>query len=377
MRVAIDYTPAIAQRGGVGRYTRSLVHALAARLGGADELVLWHASDADPAGANDWATPRVRFRRLPVPERLATIAWQRLRIPARLEWMIGPVEVVHGPDFVVPPTRAPAVVTIHDLSYLVTPEHAHPNLRRYLLRAVPRALDRAAAVIAVSQTTAADLTRHYGIAAERITVIPNGVDPLFRPPSPELVQQVLARLEVRAPYFIIVGTVEPRKNHQTVLRAFEEVHRAHPDVSLVIVGRPGWLAEPIVAAIKAAARRLPIRWLSQVDDSLLPALYSGSLALVYPSWYEGFGLPIVEAMASGAPVVTSDHGALAEVAGDAALLAPAGDAGALAALMCRLIEEPDLRADRVRRGQRHAAHFTWDAAAEAHLAVYRWVSAGS
>lgn len=373
MRVAIDYTPAITQGAGVGRYTRSLVDALAARLDESDELVLWHAADAEPEETHTWAMDRVSLRRVPLPERLLIGAWHRLRAPIRLERMIGSIDVVHGPDFVVPPTRAASVVTIHDLSYLVTPEHAHPDLRRYLMQAVPRALDRATGVVAVSQTTADDLTRHYDIPPERIAVIPNGVDPLFSPPTPEMIRRVHAQLEVRCPYFIIVGTIEPRKNHTTLLKAFARVHEAFPEASLLIVGRLGWLADPIVAEIDAAARDLPVRIFYQIDDRLLPGLYAGSTALVYPSWYEGFGLPVVEAMGSGAAVITSDHGALAEVAGDAALLAPAGDPDALAAMMCRVLEDDALRADLVRRGQERAAQFTWDAAADAHLAMYRRV----
>lgn len=375
MRIAIDYTPAIRQGAGIGRYTRSLVSALAQRLSDDEELILWHARDAEPDEPPTWDNDRVQLRRVPLPERVLTSAWHRLHAPFRLEHLIGSVDVVHGPDFVIPPTSAPAVVTIHDLSYIVTPEYAHPALRRYLMQAVPRALERAAGIVAVSETTAADLVEHYGAPRERITVIPNGVDPRFRPPSPEEIHRVHAQLEVRRPYFLIVGTIEPRKNHRTLLQAFAQVYAAFPEVSLLIVGRLGWLAEPIVADIDAAARRLPVRLLSRIDDRLLPGLYAGSAALVYPSWYEGFGLPVVEAMASGAAVITSDHGALAEVAGDAALLAPAGDADKLATQMCRVLEDAGLRDDLVRRGRERAAQFTWEAAADAHLMLYRRVRA--
>lgn len=375
MRIAIDYTPAIRQGAGIGRYTRSLVSALAGRLSDGEELVLWHTRDAEPEDPPSLANDRVQLRRVPLPERVLTGAWHRLHAPFRLEHLIGSVDVVHGPDFVIPPTSAPAVVTIHDLSYIVTPEYAHPALRRYLMQAVPRALERAAGIVAVSETTASDLVEHYHAPRERITVIPNGVDPRFHPPSQEEIRRVHAKLEVRRPYFLTVGTIEPRKNHRTLLEAFAQVYAAFPEASLLIVGRHGWLADPIVAEIDAAARRLPVRLLSRIDDRLLPGLYAGSTALVYPSWYEGFGLPVVEAMASGAAVITSDHGALAEVAGDAALLVSAGDADKLAEQMCRVLEDTALREDLVQRGRARAAQFTWEAAAEAHLALYRRVMA--
>lgn len=374
MRVAIDYTPAIKQGAGVGRYTRSLVDALMERASDQEDLVLWASRDASgPIPGWEMVTPPPSLKRLPVPDRWLTVGWYRLHVPLNVERFLGDVDVVHGPDFVIPPTKKPAVVTIHDLSYIVAPKFAHPKLQRYLSEAVPRALRRAARVVAVSQTTANDLTEHYKVPAERISVIPNGVDPRFHKPDPDRVQRVLAQLGVRPPYFLIVGTIEPRKNHQNLLRAFEQVSAVHPEASLLIVGRPGWLSDPIIEAIDDASRRLPVRLLSLIDDDLLPALYAACAGLVYPSWYEGFGLPVVEAMASGAPVITSSQGALAEVAGDAALLAPPDDPEAIAELMCQLLDDTALREHLSARGLERAARFTWTNAADLHLKVYREV----
>jgi glycosyltransferase involved in cell wall biosynthesis len=173
---------------------------------------------------------------------------------------------------------------------------------------------------------------------------------------------------------LIVGTIEPRKNHLAVLEAFEQVHAVHPGVSLVIVGSPGWLSEPIMDRIGQFAWRLPVRQLSNVDDNALPALYARSSALVYPSWYEGFGLPVVEAMACGTAVITSDRGAMAEVGGEDALLVSPDDTGAIARAMSQVLDDPDYRLGLTRGGIERARHYSWDAAATAYRRLYRDVA---
>ncbi|WP_040666692.1 glycosyltransferase family 4 protein [Nitrolancea hollandica] len=377
MRIALDYTPALRQRAGVGRFTRSLGTALIGQLDDDERLILWNAGPDETrrqAAVMAAGNQRVVRRRVPVPERWLTIAWHQLRLPVPVERFIGDVDLVHAPDFVAPPSQAPAIVTIHDLSYLITPEFAFPNLRRYLSQAVPRTLERVSRIVAVSQTTANDLSERYRIDPGRIAVIPNGVDPMFRPTDPDEARQTIARLGVREPYVLIVGTIEPRKNHQALLRAFEQVHTANPEVSLVIAGSPGWLSESIMDAIGRHAQRLPVQHLRNVDDAALPALYARSIALVYPSWYEGFGLPVVEAMACGTAVITSDRGATAEVAGDGALLVSPDDTGSIARAMAQVYGDPELRARLIEHGIDRAKEFSWDAAASAYRRLYRDVA---
>ncbi|HET7035492.1 MAG TPA: glycosyltransferase family 1 protein [Thermomicrobiaceae bacterium] len=371
MRVAIDYTAALRQRGGVGRYTRDLIDALLAEAP-SDEFLLWYASDCAsdaPLAAN------VIPRRLPLPSRWLTIGWQRLGLPVTLERLIGPIDLAHAPDFVAPPSRAPAIATIHDLSYLIAPEFAHPALRRYLEAAVPRTLARAARVLAVSETTRGDLIEHYGLDPDRVVAIPNGIDRRFRPPLPEEIENALRLFALRQPYFLIVGTIEPRKNHLALLRAFERVRQVYPEAALVIIGQPGWLAEPIVARIEAAAQRLPVRFLRFVDDRWLPALYAASTALVYPSWYEGFGLPVLEAMACGAAAIAGDRGALPELVGELALLVSPASDEAITQAMLSLLDDPARQRRLAAAGPAWAARFTWERAARSTLAVYREVAA--
>ena len=377
MRVAFDYTSAIYQRAGVGRYTRSLAAELDPLLIDDDDFVLWYTS----ASRSRLSAPGIggafhgSIRRIPLSPRAAAIAWQRMRMPLPIDRLIGSPDVLHEPDFVAPPTTAPMIATIHDLSYLVVPEFAHPNLKKYLESAVPRTLKRAKHVIAVSEITRQDIIERYNVAPEQVTTIYNGVDGWFYEPDSAAVERALEHFGLRRPYFIIVGTVEPRKNHLALLRAFATLSEKRKDVSLAIVGSPGWLSDPIVAEIEKSAMTMPVRYLRFVDDTWIPALYAGSTALVAPSWYEGFGLPVLEAMACGAAVITSDRGALPEVTGGHAILVPPGDIEALAESMERLLDDSVLRANLIKHGRTHAASFSWKVAAEAHVKLYREISA--
>ncbi|MEX2425785.1 MAG: glycosyltransferase family 1 protein [Thermomicrobiaceae bacterium] len=375
MRIALDYTPAINQIAGVGRYTRSLFAALLNCAPEDTEWLLWHTSRVEeearlPTGEY------VSHSRLPVSARWSNLLWHRVGVPISIERLIGNVSLVHGTDFVVPPSRSPSIVTVHDLSYALMPHLAFPRLRSYLERAVPRSIDRADRVVAVSETTKRDLCEYYEISPNRVDVVHHAADPLFSPPDYSDIMAMLAQLGLRRPYFIIVGTVEPRKNHLTLLRAFERVHAEHPEASLVVVGREGWLAGDIMRALAQAAEKMPVVYLQGIRDSLLPALYAASTALVYPSRYEGFGLPVLEAMASGTAVIASNTPAIVEVAGDAALLAAPEDDETLARAMTRLIEHPEERDELLERGTARAAQFSWDRAANRHLEIYQEIADG-
>jgi glycosyltransferase involved in cell wall biosynthesis len=377
MRVAFDYTSAIYQRAGVGRYTRSLAAEVAPLLGDDDEFILWYTSmsRAPRSISSVAAGSHGTSMRIPLSPRAASLLWQRMRLALPIDRLIGQPDLLHSPDFVAPPVKAPLIATIHDLSYLVVPEFAHPNLKRYLEASVPRTIRRASHVIAVSEMTRQDIIERYQVEPSRVSTIYNGVDGWFYEPDQAAVERAIEHFGLRRPYFIIVGTVEPRKNHLALLHAFAQLYEKRKDVSLAIVGSPGWLSEPIIAEIEKSAMSMPVRYLRFVDDTWIPALYAGSVALVSPSWYEGFGLPVLEAMACGAAVITSDRGSLPEVAGDNAILVPPGDIEELAASMERLLDDSALRADMVRRGRDHAATFSWRAAAEEHVELYRQVAA--
>jgi glycosyltransferase involved in cell wall biosynthesis len=371
MRIAIDYTSALVQGAGIGRYTRNLVAALA-QLESGDRYTLF-STEAPTAERPIPTAPNVRSRVVPVGNRRATILWHRLRVPLPAELVMGRADVLHGPDFTLPPAiGARRVVTIHDLAFLTHPECALPSLVTYLSRVVPRALHRADRVIAVSQRTATDLIERLDVPAERIAVIHLGVDPSFEHTlADDTVAEACARLGLATPFVLAVGTIEPRKNYERLIAAFARIARetAGPRM-LVIAGRKGWLYEGVFAAAQRYGVAEQVRFLDYVADGDLRTLYRAAAVLAMPSLYEGFGIPLLEAMASETPIVCSTAGSLPEVAADAGLLVPPEDTDALAEALLRVVREPALAASLVARGHERVKAFTWQAAAQAHVRVY-------
>ena len=378
MRIGIDYTAAVWQGAGIGRYTRELIRAVVG-LDPAITYRLFYAAGGLPAAspyladlrALGAAHPNVQLRPIPLSPRLLTMLWQRLRLPLPAEALVGSLDLLHAPDFVLPPTRARTLVTVHDLTFLVRPECAEAGLRRYLSRAVPRALRRADLVLVDSQATAADLARLLGVDGARVRLIYPGVDPRFRPLPSAALEATRARFGLPASFILFVGTLEPRKNLPRLVRAFARI--ADPDLHLVIAGRRGWLYEEIFATVEQQALQNRVHVLDFVADAELPALYNLARAFVYPSLYEGFGLPVLEALACGAPVVTSGVSSLIEVAGEAAVLVDPLDEAAIADGITRALSD----AARLRAaGPAQARQFRWDTAAQRLLACYRTLDAG-
>ncbi|MCA9903211.1 MAG: glycosyltransferase family 4 protein [Anaerolineae bacterium] len=374
-RIAIDYTAAHEQGGGIGRYVRELVTALACEatphryplfVAGARRSEL----PAPPAPAFTWHPTRI------TPRWFARL-WHRARLPLPVETFTGPVDLYHATDFTLPPTLpgTKTLLTVHDLSFVRVPDSASPPLKAYLDVVVPRSAQRADHILADSQATRNDLIELYGIVPDKITVLLSGVDAHFRP-----VTDAAARAAVRAkydlgerPYIFTIGTVQPRKNYARLMLALARLRESGQDVTLVIAGGKGWLEDPIYAALDELKLRDHVRFLGFAADADLPALYSEARALAFPSLYEGFGLPILEAMACGTPVVTANVSSMPEAAGDAALLIDPYDVDALTDALDRLLHDESLRADLIARGQAQAARFTWARAARELIAVYDWL----
>jgi glycosyltransferase involved in cell wall biosynthesis len=265
------------------------------------------------------------------------------------------------------------VVTIHDLGYRFFPS-AHGARRRLELDLTTRFSCRAARrIIAPSQATRRDLEREYGIAGERIRVIAHGVDEEMRPVrDPARLAEVRARYGIRSDYLLYLGTLQPRKNVGRLVDAFLRCRqRAGRDLTLVLAGQPGWLLQAVDAHVAGAEARGAVVRPGYVAREDLPALYSGALAFVFPSLYEGFGLPVLEAMACGAPVLASSTSSLPEVVGDAGMLVSPLDTGALAAALERLVADADLRSDLAERGLARARQFTWERCGRRTLDVIR------
>lgn len=373
MIVGIDYTAAVWQGAGIGRYTRELVRSAVALEGPFQYVLFYAAGGLSPSNpyARDLqrlcaAFPHVRAVPIALSPRLLTILWQRLRLPLRVEYFTGRLDVVHAPDFVLPPTRSRTLLTVHDLTFLVRPECFEASLQRYLTRAVPRSLRRATLVLADSAATRADLVNRLGVSAERVTVIYPGVAPDFRPLPTDVLESVRQRLGLPPEFLFFVGTLEPRKN---LVRLIEAVSLLSPRMHLVVAGRKGWLYDAIFAAIERLHMHNDVTFLDFVDDADLPALYNLARVFVYPSLYEGFGLPVVEALSCGTPVVTTAVSSLPEVAGDAAVLVDPLDSAAIAVGIRQALSDTQrLRA----RGPVQAQQFTWERAARTLLDCYHY-----
>ena len=365
MRIAIDATPAARQHAGVGRYTRELLRALVSACDKHEYLLAVAGNETDertlwsqlPPGA--WR----EVRRLPFSDRASTAAWQRLRLPLTAERFIGAFDVFHGTDFVVPPTRSATVVTIHDLTFFVAPEFSDPRLVRYLSSAVPRAIQRADAIICVSSSVATEVAERYPETRSRLFAIPNGVT------VPRGAQQ---RREGTVPVILTVGTIQPRKDHMTLLDAMEHVWNRFPEARLDIVGRPGWLSEDIVQRIQEAEQDRNVHWYSDADDALLEQCYSKATVFAYPARYEGFGLPVLEAMARGIPVVASDAATLEEVTAGAAVHTPVGNAEAFGSALIDLLECREARDEKAKCGLQRSREFSWTNTASATLRAYEF-----
>lgn len=374
--IAIDYTPALAQGGGIGRYTRELVAALAAVDSQTAYLLFAAGQQTDrlptPPGPNfSWRPSRLDTGWL---ARL----WHRARVPLPIEWWTGRVALLHAPDFTLPPVRkgTRTVLTVHDLSFIRSPETATPRLRAYLNAVVPRSVARADHILADSAATGQDLIELYHTPAEKISVLYSGVESRFSRVDD---QAVLAAMRDRyklgdGPYILSVGTVQPRKNYERLVEAFHRLGDA--DIKLVITGGKGWLDDPLYRRIDALKMRDQVVMTGFVDDADLPALYSGAAVFAFPSLYEGFGLPPLEAMACGVPVVSSNTSSLPEVVGDAALCVDPHSVDQLAGALDQIIHNETLRRDLVDKGYRRARQFTWTTAAHQLRELYARLLAG-
>lgn len=369
--ISVGYDARAALQGaGVGRYARALLQALLVAPGDEEYVVL-----AERGKSPSWLRGRehVRLASLPVSQRASDIAWQRLRIPVPVEWFTGPLRIYHSPDYLLPPlAHAAGIVTVHDLSFARVPQFAHPQLAAFLNRALPRSLRRAALVLADSACTAEDLVACFGVPAERVRTIYLGVEARFCPQPGEDEREHLAReYGLDGPYLLTVGTIEPRKNLVATVEGFKRARlQCTFDGVLAIAGAPGWLAEESLEAARRAGRH--VRLLGRVPDADLPALYRQAEALVYASHYEGFGLPPLEAMACGTPVIVSNNSSLPEVVGGAGLYCET-DAESIAGAIVRLLEDAQLRTKLVRTGLERARLFTWERTAEQVRQVYHEV----
>lgn len=361
LTVAVDVTPLVGTRTGVGVAVDGMIRGLTGRPD--LDLVGYGLTGAGWRGLRESLPARVRPARARMPAGVCLRLWGRVSFPTLEPWT-GPVDVVHGTNFVVPPTRkAGRLVTVHDLTALHYPEMCTPTSLRYP-HLVQRAVDEGAWVHAVSNFVAAEVIEHFGVDPDRVVVVPHGIDAPTRTHGPPA---------DAPPYVLALGTVEPRKDLPGLVRAFDEIAGAYPDLELWIAGPSGWGESQLSEAREAARHGERVKRLGWVDDP--GGLLAGASVLAYPSLYEGFGLPPLEAMAAGVPVVATQAGSLREVAGDAAVLVPPADPVALGDAISRVLQDDALRAGLIERGHERARRFTWDACAAALSDAYERIAA--
>jgi len=287
---------------------------------------------------------------------------------------LGNLDVFHATDHLLPPLRrTKSVFTLLDLTSVHFPETQAFANRVYTRTMLPSFVRRADALIAISESTKQDAMAAWGIPGDRIHAISLGVRADFRRPGPDAIQSIKARYRLPERYLFFVGTIEPRKNLEVLYLALARMRTRIP---LVVAGRKGWLSEGSFRVLAREGVTDRVQFLGRVPDEDLPALYAGADLFVFPSWYEGFGLPLLEAMACGTPVVASDRSSMPEVMGDAGVLLSPENPSIWAATLDELLEDADRRRGLAARGASRAAGFTWEKAAQATLEVYRGVCAG-
>jgi glycosyltransferase involved in cell wall biosynthesis len=371
VRIGIDYTSAVRQAAGIGRYTRNLIRALAG-LDTENEYSLvvaggWGEGD----GLGSWPG-NFRVRSWPLSDRWTHILWQRLRLPIPVQVVTGGLDLYHSPDFVLPPVGStPSILTVHDLSFLRVPQFFVPGFRAYLEKAVSRAVPRASHILADSESTRSDLMELFGIAPDRVTVLYPGVEPRFQPVRDvEELQRVRTHYDLPEQFVLGLSTLQPRKNFDGLIRAFAQLATQYEDLCVVVGGGRGWLYEDTLALPARLGLEGRVRFIGYVEDDDLPGLYSLATAFAFPSWYEGFGLPVLEAMACGIPAVAANNSSLPEVVGQAGLLIDADDTDALARALARFLEDRALVAQLVTAGFEQARRFSWEVAATQLLGIY-------
>ncbi|MCZ7542508.1 MAG: glycosyltransferase family 4 protein [Anaerolineae bacterium] len=369
MRIAIDLRLTYYRQGGIARYGAQIAQALPA-LDPDNRYLLLHSRKHAEARAAPPPAPNAARASLwtPAHHRLEAYALGAELLPRR-------VDLLHSPDFIPPHWGARRyVITVHDLNFLHYPQFLTAEARAYYNGQIARAVRQADHILADSEATKADLVDLLGAPPQKVTVHMLGVDPAFAPQPAAVVEAVRARYGLPAGYLLFVGTFEPRKNLPGLLRAYRLLRDDLPDApSLALVGRRGWLYADVFDLVRALDLTAHVRWLEDAPGADLPALYSGATALVMPSFYEGFGLPALEAMACGAPVVASNRASLPEVVGPAGVLVNPDDAAHIADGLRRVVVDSELRASLAREGLARARSFTWRRTAEVVLRVYRAV----
>ena len=369
MRIGIDATALPPQLFGVGNYIVNLTQALL-RLEATNEYLIFAKSPHAEWFAGSGHAQVVRAN---LPSRFHRIAWEQTFFPLLIRRHH--LDVVHSPHYTTPILAACAhIVTFHDMTFFSHPE-AHLLYKRIFFRTmIAVSARRADAIIAISQNTHDDILRRLPINPAKVFTIPYGIASIFRPMPKPAQDKIRRRYDLPAQFVLYVGNLEPRKNLPMLLRAFAQLVQRGLPHALVLVGSRGWKEEPIFSTLRALNLGARVFLPGYIPQDELPALYSAASVFVYASRYEGFGLPVLEAMACGAPVITSNVASMPEIAGNAGVLIDPNDETELTDALGRVLTDDELRTRLARAGLERAQSFSWERAAQATLAVYERVA---
>jgi glycosyltransferase involved in cell wall biosynthesis len=381
LKIAIDATPILPKPSGIGLYVANLVKALGElRSQESFELNLIYQP-----GLKNWLKGNLSFpgylqdyssqsdsnlRSFPIPVRLSNlfIQFPKLFLP-RFEQAFGAPDVVHGTNYTMFPLRqSQKVMTIYDLTFVRYPEYANSTVKAYAER-VQRCLKWTDLVLTISESSKQDIVQFLGVKPEKVMVTPLA----SRYSSNTLIESYESvQYDFSKPYILFVSTIEPRKNIINLISAFDELKQKHHlDHQLVLIGQKGWLYEEIFARIARSPYRESIHHLSYLSDQRVALFYSKADVFVYPSYYEGFGLPVLEAMTLGAPVVAANASSLPEVAGDAAILINSGDVTEIAEAILQVVTDTQLRDRLIQKGKERSQQYSWENTAKATLNAYK------
>ncbi len=375
MHIGIDVSSAVNQRAGIGRYTRQLVKNLL-RPDSEDYFSLFTFYGDEKGFSQDvGSAEKVEFKSKHYPGRFFRFMLFALYATGLSpDFLVSPLDLFHSPDHVFPACKKiPTVLTIHDLAFLIYPENYTRINRRYLMAMIPKSVRNARKIITDADNTKKDLVRLLKVPEEKIHVIHPGIESRFRPMSKDNGTEIRARYYVPNDFYLLyVGTLEPRKNLANLIKAYYEIkNNKGIQHKLVICGAAGWLYQKLFKLVVELDLQNDIVFTGHIPDEHLPAVYSRAELLIYPSIYEGFGLPPLEAMACGIPVICSNTSSLPEVVGDAAILIDPYNIEKIAEAMIRVISDEDLKSELKEKGLKRAKAFTWEKTAEETLKVYR------
>ncbi|KPK99588.1 MAG: hypothetical protein AMJ91_07240 [candidate division Zixibacteria bacterium SM23_73_3] len=371
MRIGIDARSVLKQRSGVGNYTFNLIQHLS-RLDQKNRYVLFYSHHLDVKSAiPKIENPNFESKFFRFPNKLLNLLWGTVRVP-KIDWFVGDVDIYHSPNYCLNIlARGKSLMTIHDLNFLAYKQFTIASGRWHYAFKIKNYAQKVDAVIADSESTRNEIMKYLKIPEEKIHVIYLGCSQAYRPlPETVMMQKIRAKYKIKGDFILYVGTLEPRKNLKGLIQAYDQ-SRAKEDFLLVLAGGKGWKYKHIFDLVKQLKLEERVIFCGYVPDSDLPALYNGASLFVYPSFYEGFGLPPLEAMACGTPVIVSHTTSLPEVVGDAGIYVDPFDIEQISYSIDTVLSDSKLCNTLRKKGLERAKLFSWEKTARETKELYQ------